>query len=70
MLRFLEKKVWSGLPRGQAGRRLTRAEEDEILGYGPGRCMTVDSSALIAAPTLAETSLVFMGRRGRQSASE
>jgi antitoxin VapB len=36
VLRFLEKKVWSGLPKGQAGRRLTRAEEDEILGYGPG----------------------------------
>lgn len=36
VLRFLEKKVWPGLPKGQAGRRLTRAEEDEILGYGPG----------------------------------
>ena len=36
VLRFLEKKVWPTLPKGQSGRRLTRAEEDEILGYGPG----------------------------------
>ncbi len=36
VLRFLEKKVWPGLPKEQSGRRLTRAEEDAILGYGPG----------------------------------
>jgi len=36
VLRFLEKKVWPAVPKTQAGRRLTRAEEDEILGYGPG----------------------------------
>jgi antitoxin VapB len=36
VLRFLEKKVWPTLPKTQVGRRLTRAEEDEILGYGPG----------------------------------
>ena len=36
VLRFLEKKVWPTLPKSQRGRRLTRAEEDEILGYGPG----------------------------------
>jgi antitoxin VapB len=35
VLRFLEKKVWPTLPPGQRGRRLTRAEEDDILGYGP-----------------------------------
>jgi antitoxin VapB len=35
VLRFLEKKVWPGLPKGRTGRRLTRAEEDAILGYGP-----------------------------------
>ena len=35
VLRFLEKKVWPTLPKGQMGRRLSRAEEDEILGYGP-----------------------------------
>lgn len=36
VLRFLEAKVWPSLPKSQKGRRLTRAEEDEILGYGPG----------------------------------
>jgi antitoxin VapB len=36
VLRFLEKRVWPTLPKGQVGRRLTRAEEDGILGYGPG----------------------------------
>lgn len=36
VLRFLEKKVWPTVPKTQVGRRLTRAEEDEILGYGPG----------------------------------
>jgi antitoxin VapB len=35
VLRFLEKKVWPTLQTGDRGRRLTRAEEDEILGYGP-----------------------------------
>jgi antitoxin VapB len=36
VLRFLQKKVWPALPAGERGRRLTRAEEDDILGYGPG----------------------------------
>ena len=36
VLRFLEKRVWVSLPNAQVGRRLSRAEEDEILGYGPG----------------------------------
>jgi antitoxin VapB len=35
VLKFLQKKVWPTLPKSQVGRRLTRAEEDEILGYGP-----------------------------------
>ena len=35
VLKLLEKKVWPALPKAQVGRRLTRAEEDEILGYGP-----------------------------------
>ena len=35
VLRFLEKKVWPTLPKHTRGRRLTRAEEDAILGYGP-----------------------------------
>ena len=35
VLRFLEKEVWPTLPPDRLGRRPTRAEEDEILGYGP-----------------------------------
>ena len=45
---LLEKRVWPTLPAGEKGRRLTRAEEDEILGFGPVGRMTLDSSALIA----------------------
>lgn len=33
--RFLENEVWPLIPADQVGRRLTRAEEDDILGYGP-----------------------------------
>ena len=33
ILRFLETEVWPRVPEGQLGRRLTEAEEDEILGY-------------------------------------
>jgi antitoxin VapB len=36
VLRLLEKKVWPSLPKDQVGRRLSRADEDDILGYGPG----------------------------------
>lgn len=35
VLQFLEKNVWPTLPKGERGRRLTREEEDDILGYGP-----------------------------------
>jgi antitoxin VapB len=35
VVRFLEKSVWPTLPKGERGRRLTREEEDDILGYGP-----------------------------------
>ena len=35
MLRFLRTKVWPKVPKKELGRRLTRREEDEILGYGP-----------------------------------
>jgi len=34
-LRFLEEEVWPKAPPGQLGRRLSREEEDEILGYRP-----------------------------------
>ena len=36
VLRFLETRVWPTVPKSELGRRLTRAEEDEILGFGPG----------------------------------
>jgi len=36
-LRYLEEEVWPIAPPGQLGRRLSREEEDEILGSGPGR---------------------------------
>lgn len=32
---FLEREVWPTAPADQLGRRLTRTEEDAILGYGP-----------------------------------
>jgi antitoxin VapB len=34
-MRYLEEEVWPKAPPSQLGRRLTREEEDEILGYGP-----------------------------------
>lgn len=36
LLRFLEQRVWKTLPPSELGRRLTREEEDDLLGYGPG----------------------------------
>jgi antitoxin VapB len=33
--RLLETKVWPSVPKKELGRRLTRQEEDAILGYGP-----------------------------------
>lgn len=35
-LRYLQEEIWPQAPAGQLGRRLSREEEDEILGYGPG----------------------------------
>ncbi len=35
VLRFLEREVWPTIPKDQLGRRLTRKEEDAILGFGP-----------------------------------
>lgn len=34
-LEFLEEEIWPNIPKSELGRRLTREEEDEILGYGP-----------------------------------
>jgi antitoxin VapB len=36
VLKLLETKIWPNIPKSQLGKRLTRAEEDDILGYGPG----------------------------------
>jgi antitoxin VapB len=35
LLAFLKSRVWRSIPRKALGRRLTREEEDAILGYGP-----------------------------------
>jgi antitoxin VapB len=35
LVRFLEQEVWPLVPREELGRRLSREEEDAILGYGP-----------------------------------
>ncbi len=35
ILRYLERDVWSTLPRKALGKPLSRREEDRILGYGP-----------------------------------
>ncbi len=32
--RFLEQEAWPAMPAGELGRRLSRDEEEEILGYG------------------------------------
>ena len=35
VLRLLERRIWPTLPARERGRRLSRAEEDAILGFGP-----------------------------------
>ena len=35
ILRLLERQIWPTLPARERGRRLSRAEEDAILGFGP-----------------------------------
>ncbi len=32
--RFLEQEVWPAMPEAELGRRLSREEEEEILGFG------------------------------------
>lgn len=34
LLEFLEQEIWSGIPRDQIHRTLTKDEEESILGYG------------------------------------
>jgi antitoxin VapB len=33
--KFLEQEVWPLVPEGERGRRMSREEEDALLGYGP-----------------------------------
>ncbi|MBN2494851.1 MAG: type II toxin-antitoxin system VapB family antitoxin [Deltaproteobacteria bacterium] len=35
LVAFLEQEIWPEVPRSELGRRLSREEEDAILGYGP-----------------------------------
>ena len=35
LLRLLRGRIWPSIPKKELGRRLTEAEEDAILGYGP-----------------------------------
>jgi hypothetical protein len=35
LLSFLEREVWSQVPREALGRPLSRVQREEILGYGP-----------------------------------
>ena len=35
LLRLLESEIWPAVPEEQRGRRLSRAEEERILGFGP-----------------------------------
>jgi antitoxin VapB len=37
VVRFLKRDVWPTIPKKFLGRRPTRIEEDEILGYGSDR---------------------------------
>jgi len=34
-LRFLEEEIWPAVPKEELGRRLSKREREEILGYGP-----------------------------------
>ena len=35
LIRFLEEDVWPSVPRHALGKRLSRKQQDAILGYGP-----------------------------------
>ena len=48
VIEFLERKVWATVPKKHLGKRLTRAEEDQIPRLRTRGRMTIDSSALLA----------------------
>lgn len=35
LLRFMETEIWPQIPEGERGKPMTKAEREEILGYGP-----------------------------------
>ena len=35
VLSLLRTKIWASIPKRELGRRLSRQEEEAILGYGP-----------------------------------
>jgi antitoxin VapB len=35
MRRFFETEIWPLIPEEMRGRKITKAEREEILGYGP-----------------------------------
>ncbi len=35
LVQYFERTIWPQMPPGELGRRLTREQEEEILGYGP-----------------------------------
>lgn len=35
MIRFLEEEIWPHIPPDVRGKPITKAEREEILGYGP-----------------------------------
>ena len=35
LVRFLEREVWAGIPPDMLGKAPTKAEREQILGYGP-----------------------------------
>ena len=34
LITFLEREVWPEIPKDMMGKRLSREEEDQVLGYG------------------------------------
>ncbi len=35
LLRVLEEEIWSAVPRSVLGKRISKKEQERILGYGP-----------------------------------
>lgn len=35
LLRFLETEIWPHIPKNLRGKRISKREREEILGYGP-----------------------------------